>query len=107
MAIQKDKEAPRADAQQASCLSDAQCRNILSSVAELKAHIARLDLAPEETSGLEAEVRTIEAQIDSPRPEATILDESFAAMRDILEAAEVKASKVISVIANIENLLGA
>lgn len=107
MDIQKNKEKGNPSTQQTAGLHDSQSQSILRGIEELKKHIARLKLEPEEKSNLEAEVRTIEAQIGSPKPKPSILDESLASMRTILEAAEVKAPKIISAIANIENLLGA
>ena len=107
MDIQKTEEKGNANIQQTAGLNDSQSQSILTGIGELKKHIARLKLEPQEKSNLEAEVRTIEAQIDSPKPKTSILDESLGSMRAILEAAEVKAPKIISAIANIENLLGA
>jgi len=107
MDIQKTEEKGSNNAQQTAGLNDSQRQSILFGMEELKKHIARLKVESEEKSSLEAEVRTIEAQIDSPKPKASILDESLASMRAILEVAEVKAPKIISAIANIENLLGA
>ena len=107
MDIQKTEEKGSNDAKQTAGLNDSQRQSILFGMEELKKHIARLKVESEEKSSLEAEVRTIEAQIDSPKPKASILDESLGSMRAILEVAEVKAPKIISTIANIENLLGA
>jgi len=107
MDIQKTEEKGSNNAQQTAGLNDSQRQSILFGMEELKKHIARLKVESEEKSSLEAEVRTIEAQIDSPKPKASILDESLGSMRAILEVAEVKAPKIISAIANIENLLGA
>ena len=107
MDIQETEEKGNANIQQTASLKDSQSKSILTGIEELKKHIARLKLEPEEISNLEAEVRTIEAQIGSPKPKASILDESLSSMRAILEVAEVKAPKIISAIANIENLLGA
>ena len=107
MDIEKTEEKGNANAREDAGLKDSQTQSILTRIEELKKHIARLKVEPEEKSGLEAEVRTIEAQIGSPKPKSSILDESLGSMRAILEAAEVKAPKIISAIANIENLLGA
>lgn len=107
MDIPKTEEKGNVNMQETSKLNDSQSQRILRGMEELKKHIARLKLEPKEKSNLEAEVRTIEAQIGSPKPKPSILDESLASMRTILEAAEVKAPKIISAIANIENLLGA
>ncbi len=107
MDIQKNEEKGNANIQQTASLNDSQCQSILTGMEELKQHIARLKVEPEEKSNLEAELRAIEAQIGSPEPKPSILDESLGSMRAILEAAEVKAPKIISAIANIENLLGA
>ncbi len=107
MDIPKTEEKGSANVRGDAGLNESQSQSILTGIGELKKHIARLKLEPKEKSNLEAEVRTIEAQIDSPKPKPTILDESLGSMRAILEAAEVKAPKIISAIANIENLLGA
>ena len=107
MDIQKTEEKGNGNIQETARLHDSQSKSILTGIEELKKHIARLKLEPEEKTNLEAEVRTIEAQIGSPEPKPSILDESLGSMRAILEAAEVKAPKIISAIANIENLLGA
>ncbi len=107
MGIQKNEAMGNANVQQTAGLNDLQSQSILTGMEELKKHIARLKLEPEEKSNLEAEVRTIEAQIGSSEPKTSILDESLGSMRAILEVAEVKAPKIISAIANIENLLGA
>ena len=107
MDIQETKEKGSANIQQIASLNDSQCQSILTGMEDLKNHIGRLNLEPQEKSNLEAEVRAIEAQIGSSKPKASILDESLGSMRAILEVAEVKAPKIISAIANIENLLGA
>ena len=107
MDIQKTEEKGNANVQQTAGLNDSQTHSILTGMEDLKKHISRLDLESQEKSNLEAEVRTIEAQIGSSEPKTSILDESLGSMRAILEVAEVKAPKIISAIANIENLLGA
>jgi len=54
---------------------------------QLQEIIPKLHLDASENSELESEIKTIEAQLKSPKPKSTIIRESFRSIRRILEGA--------------------
>lgn len=60
---------------------------VQSFVSELKSKLSQLPLGEVERSELNAEIKTIEAQIGSSRPKGNILKESLMSVRRILESA--------------------
>ena len=60
---------------------------ITSFVSELKAALPQLGLSQDASSEVDAEIKTIEAQLGSSRPKGSIVKESLASVRRILESA--------------------
>ena len=58
---------------------------ILELIKEIKKEEKNLNLPPERAKELTSEIQTIEAQIASPKPKATIISESLKSTRNILE----------------------
>jgi hypothetical protein len=54
---------------------------------DLRQSIDRLGLDGEAREEVAAEIRTVEAQLESPRPKSTIVRESLGSVRRILEGA--------------------
>jgi hypothetical protein len=71
----------------------------------LKESIDQLNLQVEQKSDLQAEIQTIEAQMSSSKPKATIITESLGSIRRILEGA-VGSAIASSLLSKILALLG-
>lgn len=56
-------------------------------LARLGALLPEMALAPETRAEVEAEIRTVEAQVGSPRPKRAIIHESLRTIRAVLEGA--------------------
>jgi hypothetical protein len=63
--------------------------------------MGRLELERQETQSLDADIRTIEAQLSSPRPRRTILFDALESMRDVLKGA-AEGSRVPLLLAEME-----
>lgn len=79
----------------------AETNKIRAAVEEVKLKFDELELEIDERRQAEAEVATIEAQLGSPKPRRTIISESLASLRGILEgaAAAVVAAPLVAKIA--------
>jgi len=62
--------------------SDVRC-----ALADIKKSIEKLGLAVPEKDELASEIRTVEAQLDSPKPKTHVITESLRSIRHILEHA--------------------
>lgn len=69
----------------------------------LKRNIDQFDLKPQQKSDLQVDIQTIEAQMSSSKPKATIITECLNSIRKILEAAtaSVVASQILEMIRNL------
>jgi hypothetical protein len=56
-------------------------------VAQIKAAIPRLQLGPEKTNQLYADIGTVEVQVNAPTPKQSVIIESMHSVRNILEGA--------------------
>ena len=56
-------------------------------IQSLKESIDKLNLEPQQKSDLQAEIQTIEAQMSSSKPKATIITECLSSIRRVLEGA--------------------
>ncbi len=56
-------------------------------IQSLKESIDQLDIDPQQKSELQADIQTIDAQIYSPKPKATIITECLGSIKRILEGA--------------------
>jgi hypothetical protein len=63
-------------------------------LSRLAALLPELTLPPETRAELEAEIRTVEAQVGSPRPKKAIIHESMRTIRAVLEGAAGNAAYV-------------
>jgi hypothetical protein len=59
--------------------------NLPELLARLAGLLPELGLPPEAHAEVEAEIRTVEAQLGSPRPKRAIIDESLCTIRRLLE----------------------
>lgn len=55
-------------------------------LADLAGLLPEMPLRPEEVAGIEAEIRTAQAQLGSPRPRRAIVQESLCAIRGLLQS---------------------
>jgi len=72
---------------QISVSVDLDPKAIESFIAALRANLSSLDLSRDQRQEAEAELRTVEAQISSPKPKPSIVAESLRSIRSILEGA--------------------
>lgn len=80
---------------------------IMALLGELKSAMNTLQLNANDLAELQAELNTINSQVDSPKPKASILHESFKSVRTILEGAagSLVASDLIPKITAVLHLL--
>ena len=75
------------DSTQALAVSGVDLDEMRSFVKDLHASLSNLEFGPGERDELTQEIATMEAQLDSPKPNVTILRESSRSIRNILEGA--------------------
>ncbi len=73
------------EASQVLTINEAHTQDILTVLAQIKAHIDEVGLAPAAKQDLHAEVATVEAQLKNSRPKPGIISECLKSARTILE----------------------